>query len=58
MVLLVPILAIMFGQIAGKLVIDIQLMLIFIAALIAADIGLVFLGVKMFQRETILTRWK
>ncbi len=58
MVLLVPILAIMFGQIAGKLVINFRLMLIFIAALIAADIALIFLGVKMFQRETILTRWK
>ena len=31
-----------------------------ISSLIVAvlDIGLVYLGVKLFQRETILTRWK
>jgi len=31
-----------------------------ISALIVlvADIALVYLGVKLFQRETILTRWK
>ena len=31
-----------------------------VSSLIVAvlDIGLVYLGVKLFQRETILTRWK
>jgi ABC-2 type transport system permease protein len=58
MVLLIPLFGLLFGQIAGKLVIDFQLMLIVVAVLIAVDIALVFLGAKMFQRETILTRWK
>jgi len=33
-------------------------MLLFGAATFLVDIGLVMLGVKLFQRETILTRWK
>jgi len=39
-------------------VINLQLMLIVIAALVVIDIGLVYLGARLFQRETILTRWK
>jgi ABC-2 type transport system permease protein len=57
-VLIVPMLALLFGQIAGLLVINLQLMLIIIAALVVVDIGLVYLGARLFQRETILTRWK
>lgn len=58
MVLLFPLLALLLGQVAGKLVVNSQLMLLVVAVLIAVDIALVFLGAKMFQRETILTRWK
>ncbi len=58
MVLLFPLLALLLGQVAGKLVVNFQLMLIVVAVLIVLDIALVFLGARMFQRETILTRWK
>jgi len=57
-ILIVPVLALLFGQVAGVLVINIKLMLIVIAALVVADIALVYLGARLFQRETILTRWK
>ncbi len=33
-------------------------MLLFGAVTLLVDIGLVALGVKLFQRETILTQWK
>ena len=57
-VLIVPVLALLFGQVAGLLVINLQLMLIVIAVLIVLDIALIYLGARLFQRETILTRWK
>lgn len=57
-ILIVPVLALLFGQVAGIIVINLQLMLIVIAALVVIDIGLVYLGARLFQRETILTRWK
>jgi ABC-2 type transport system permease protein len=57
-VLIVPVLALLFGQVAGLLVINFQLMLIVIAVLIVLDVALIYLGARLFQRETILTRWK
>jgi len=57
-ILIVPVLGLLFGQVAGVLVINLQLMLIVIGILIVADIGLIYLGARLFQRETILTRWK
>lgn len=57
-ILIVPVLGLLFGQVAGVVVINLQLMLIVIAALVVIDIGLVYLGARLFQRETILTRWK
>ncbi len=57
-ILIVPVLGLLFGQVAGLLVINMTVMLITIAVLILADIGLIYLGARLFQRETILTRWK
>ncbi len=57
-VLIVPLLAVMFGQIAGLVLINLQLILISIVVLLFLDIGSLYLGVSLFQRETILTRWK
>lgn len=56
--LVVPILAATFAQLAGVIVIDIFVMLSFIGALALFDIGMIYLGVTIFQRENILTRWK
>lgn len=57
MVVIVPILGLFFGQISGLFFINRQLILIMAAILIVLDLGLVYLAVQFFQRETILTRW-
>jgi len=58
MVVIVPLLGLVFGQMAGLFLLDTRLILAAAAVLVLADIGLVYLGVGMFQRETILTKWK
>lgn len=57
-VLVIPILAALFAQLAGMIVIDLFVMLSFIGGLALVDVGMIYLGVSIFQRETILTRWK
>ena len=57
-VVILPILAIFFGQMFGVLLINRQLVLAFAVIILLIDIGLVSLSVRLFQRETILTRWK
>jgi ABC-2 type transport system permease protein len=58
MVIMLPLLATFFGQIAGVILVNFQFLLLAAAVLTLANVGLVYLGVKLFQRETILTRWK
>jgi ABC-2 type transport system permease protein len=58
MVIIVPLLGLLFGQIAGVLVLSAQLMLGVAAGLAVLDVGMVYLGARLFQREAILTRWK
>jgi ABC-2 type transport system permease protein len=58
MVIIVPLLGLLFGQIAGVVVLNVQLMLGVAVALAVLDIGLIYLGARWFQRETILTQWK
>ena len=58
MVVIVPLLGLLFGQIAGLLIFNVQLMLGVAAALAVADVGLIYVGARWFQRETILTQWK
>ena len=57
-VLVVPILVALFGQISGLILINLQLIVITIIVLILLDIGAIYLGAGLFQRENILTRWK
>jgi ABC-2 type transport system permease protein len=56
--LIVPLMAVLFGQISGLILINLQLILISIVVMVIIDIGAIYLGAKLFQRETILTRWK
>jgi len=58
MLVMLPILLIFFGSIFGLFALTTSTMLLFGAATFLVDIGLMILGVKLFQRETILTRWK
>jgi ABC-2 type transport system permease protein len=57
-VVVVPIILLIVGQSAGLIIIDRTLVLLAAGALITIDAILVYLAVKLFQREQILTRWK
>jgi ABC-2 type transport system permease protein len=57
-VIIVPLLAVLFGQIAGVIVLNVTFMLVAVVVLIIVDIGVAYLGARLFQRETILTKWK
>ncbi len=57
-VLIVPLLALFFAQLGGVILIDTRLLLLVTGALVLLDIGLVYVGVELFKRETILTRWR
>ena len=58
MLVMLPVLGFFFGQIAGLFVINTQMILWATVILLLLDIGFVYLTVRLFQRETILTRWK
>jgi hypothetical protein len=53
-----PVLAVFFGQLAGILILNIRFMMISAFVLAIIDGILVYLSVRLFQRESILTRWK
>jgi ABC-2 type transport system permease protein len=58
MIIILPVLAAFFGQMAGIITLNINFMLASVLVLGGVDAILVFLSVRLFQRETILTRWK
>ena len=58
MVIMLPVLGVFFGQMAGVILVNAQFMALAAGVLVLVDVGLVYLGVKLFQRETILTKWK
>ena len=53
-----PIMAVLFAQLAGLIIINVTFMIIAIVILAAVDVGMFYLGTSIFERETILTRWK
>ena len=57
-VVILPLLLLFFGQISGFILLSRTLILIIAAALLAIDAAVINLTVRLFQRETILTRWK
>ena len=58
MLVMLPILMVFFGSIFGLFTLTTTSMLAFGGLTLLIDIALVVLGVKLFQRETILTQWK
>jgi ABC-2 type transport system permease protein len=58
MIIILPILGVFFGQMAGVFVINRAFILVAALVLTMVDAIMVFLAVRLFQRETILTRWK
>ncbi len=57
-VIIVPLLGVLFGQIAGVIVLNLAFMVVAVVVLVIVDIGITYLGARLFQRETILTKWK
>lgn len=58
MLIMLPLLFLFFGQIFGLVPLNTTTMLILGALILVADAGLLALGIRLFQREVILTRWK
>lgn len=56
--LIIPVMALMFGRIIGFITLNVGTMLIFSLLLLLVNAGMVVVAVKLFQREVILTRWK
>jgi ABC-2 type transport system permease protein len=57
-VVIVPLLGVLFGQLAGVIVLNLNFMLVAVGVLVVIDIGVAMLGARLFQRERILTQWK
>jgi len=58
MILIVPVLGFFFGQMAGLFVINREVILIIGVILLAIDAAVVYLAIRVFDREAILTRWR
>lgn len=56
--IMLPLLVLFFGQIAGFIFLNTRLMLVLAVAMVAVDALMVLLATQVFQREAILTRWK
>lgn len=57
-VVILPVMALFFGQISGLLLINSRLILGMVLVLVLLDAGLLYAASRIFQREVILTRWK
>ena len=57
-ILVLPVMLVLFSQVAGLITINVPAVLIAAVVLLLIDVGLVAAGSRLFQRETILTRWK
>jgi ABC-2 type transport system permease protein len=58
MLVMLPLFLVIVGQVTGLILLDAQLVLLIAAGLTLVDIGLMAFAVNLFQRETILTRWR
>ncbi len=53
-----PLLLLFFGQVAGLIILNRSLILVLAVALVGVDVLLFYFAVRVFDRETILTRWR
>ena len=58
MLVILPLLALFFGQISGLILLNQKLILWMALVLSVIDAGLLAFSVHLFERETILTRWR
>ncbi len=57
-VVILPIVAVFLGQISGLFILNSTLIWILCLALVFVDVLMVYFAIRLFQRETIMTRWK
>lgn len=57
-VVILPLMLLIVGQSTGLILINRQIMLLIALVVLVLNIVLLYLAVRLFQRETILTRWK
>ncbi len=55
---ILPLVLLIIGQSVGLILIDRQVMLWMGAIVLLLDVALLYLAIRLFRRETILTRWK
>ena len=55
---ILPVVGAFMAQMLGVLLLDETLVLLFGAIILVLDVVLVFLAIRLFERENILTRWK
>jgi len=58
MVIIIPVMAGFFGQVAGLFVLNTQLITIVAFVMLALDVLMIYLASQVFDRESILTRWR
>jgi ABC-2 type transport system permease protein len=58
MLVMLPLFLVIVGQAVGLILINAELVLYIAAGLTLVDIGLMAFAIHLFQRETILTRWR
>jgi ABC-2 type transport system permease protein len=54
----VPIILLLVGQSVGFILLSQELIIVIAVVVAVLDVGLVYMAVQTFERETILTRWK
>jgi ABC-2 type transport system permease protein len=57
-IVVIPIVVVIIGQSAGLFMLGVELVLVGALVLLVTDAIILALGVRMFDREAILTRWK
>jgi ABC-2 type transport system permease protein len=57
-VVVLPLILLLVGQSVGWILLDQTLVIIIAFAMVLLDAVLLYLSIRIFQRETILTRWK
>jgi ABC-2 type transport system permease protein len=57
-IFVVPIIALSMAVLAGKIFLSVAVVIMAAAVTLALDCAVFFFAVRLFQRETILTRWK
>ena len=55
---IIPFMAFFLASLGGLIFLNVTTFLVITAIVAVCDVGLVYAGVALFQRETILTRWK